>query len=145
MRRWTEQVRSILARNPTGALPLSVIEEELRREGLPVPKGDGQLVTSLRREPKRFLVLPMRSGPWALTRGWEDAGERGPWIALRDPPEPEWGRGAALRKKLGQGIRAWGEALDRTSPSAVARWIRANLLAQQICTAMATGLSEGQG
>lgn len=141
MGRWTEDVRTVLERTPTGALPLSSIGEELKRDGVFLNPRDPWLLTSIREDEGTFGIIPLQAGPWIEgAGGWRGIGSReDPWILLKNPPSPGFGRRARTREKVGDGVRAWASGLDQASPSSVARWIRANLEGARICTALAVG------
>ena len=141
MDHWIEAVRRILERAPTGALPLSSIAEELKREGAFLNPRDPCLLSKLTGDQKTFSVIPVPGGPWA--DGVEKEGNTpwsgDAWIILKRPPERGYGRGEEVRNRIQEGFQAWAREMDGASPVSVARWIRANLEGARICRALATG------
>jgi hypothetical protein len=143
MNRWTEDIRSVLERAPTGALPLSCIQRELQREGVVLDPEDPWVLSSLREGNETFRVIPFYPEYWAPKDRREGAGRQGgdPWVLLSKTPEQGFGRIARARTRIQDGVRAWAVGLDQASPGAVARWVRGNLEGARICTALATGKS----
>jgi hypothetical protein len=143
MNRWTEEIRGVLERAPTGALPLSSIGQELRRDGVILDPKDPWVISSLRESQGDFRTISFHPGPWTRAGDGEGgvSGPDDPWVVLRKSPDQGFGRGAGARARIREGVRAWAWGLDPSSPSGVARWVKANMEGGQICTALATGKS----
>ena len=137
MNRWTQDVRSVLERAPTGALPLSTIAEELRREDVFLNPKDPCLLSNLMEEREMFRVISVPGGPW--TNGAENQWVGDSWIVLKKPTQQGFGRGEGARCRIQAGVQAWAQEMDDSSPASVARWIRANLEGSLICRALVTG------
>jgi hypothetical protein len=142
---WIQSVRHVLERAPTGALPLSAIAEELKREGTALNARDPWLLTKLTEDRESFRVIPVPRGPWADgvgekgDRSWPDDA----WIILKCPPERGYGRNEEARGRIQEGFQAWAREMDAASPASVARWIRANLEGARICRALGGCPSNG--
>lgn len=61
-----------------------------------------------------------------------------PWILLLRPPEAGFGSAGSITATVREGLAAWGRNVDDTSPSSVARWIRANLESSRALAALVT-------
>ena len=134
MESWLDGVRRILARVPTGALAFSEVLEALSSEGLGSVPDPGWLLKALADRADLFRVVPMARGPWAY---WREAARPGgdplktrsvrddPWIVLLPPPEVGFGPTERMMLRVREGLVAWVRSLDDSSPSSVARWMRA--------------------
>lgn len=129
MEHWIQETLHILQRSPTGALPLSSIREELNRAGIRLGNRDPRLLAALERRKELFRVIRIPPGPWtlALSLPAVTGPLREPWVTLREPPPREPRFGEDVVHRIREAVQVWGETLDERSPSAVARWIRANL------------------
>jgi hypothetical protein len=148
----SEAVRRILDRAPTRVLPLTVLEERMREDGVAGRHPPAGLVRYLEEDGGFRIVTPFR-GPWARLPEGQPHGSRrrrgeGPvpspmWILARSPTPPVFGSRERALGRIREGVGAWGEALDRESPASVARWIRANRRLDVICRVLQGGSTEG--
>lgn len=145
MNDWLEDVRRVLARAPTYTLPYSEILEHLsmeRKGPLPDP---GWLLSLLAERTDVFRVISVSVGPWAH---WREASRPGgdplrsrrrednPWILLLHRPGEGFGTSHPFVERVRDGLLAWGRGLDDTSPSGVARWLRASREGSRACRAL---------
>lgn len=147
MQDWIEGIRRILLRVPTGALAFSSLLQELSEEGMGPPPEPRWLLQTIAERRELFRVIPFPRGPWACLRkilppAWDPT--RGapmredPWILLLRPPEAGFGSAGSITATVREGLAAWGRNVDDTSPSSVARWIRANLESSRALAALVT-------
>lgn len=147
MQDWIEGVRRILLRVPTGALAFSSLLQELSEAGMGPPPEPRWLLQTIAERRESFRVVPFPRGPWAcvrevLPRAWDST--RGasmredPWILLLRPPEAGFGSAGSLAATMREGLAAWGRSVDDTSPSSIARWIRANLEGSRVLAVLVT-------
>ena len=132
---WTEQVKRILDRAPTRALPLSRLLQLLREEGVAVSGREEWILRRITEQPEAFKVIPDRLGPWVVWAGEGDPGSpwypsrrfgRDPWVMTCSPVTSSLGIEGKVVGRIQESLQAWGRELDDGSPVAVARWIGAN-------------------
>ena len=137
----SEEIRRVLERSATGALPLSTIRAELRREGLFMDPEDPRVHATIKEEGETFGIISLPKGPWTSRDGLgrEGAGQDEVWLLLQKAQAQAAGPGAKARAMIQEGFRAWASGMDPASTRCVARWMRANLEGARVCRALATG------
>lgn len=142
---WLEDVRHVLARAPTSTLPFSEVLERLSMEKTGPPPDPRWLLSALSERTDLFRVISVARGPWAH---WREAVRPGgdplrslrreddPWVLLLPPPRSGFGASHPLVERVREGLLAWGQRLDDSSPSGVARWVRASREGSRVCEAL---------
>jgi len=140
MDRWVDCIRQVLERAPTGALPLTTIAVELRREGAFIDPQDPWLLSKLIEDRETFRVIAVPAGPWAdlFGKGSDESTSEDSWILLNHYPERSIGQRERVRARILEGFQAWAREMDGASPVSVARWIRANREGARFCTVLAS-------
>lgn len=113
-----------LRRNPSPALALSHLAEEVRAATGIRALDALALLQALRCRPDRFKILDPGRGPWRFVARGADRATDEPWVvSLHDPESPPEGHLAdRLERRLRESVRSVAVALDGDSPREVLRW-----------------------
>ena len=114
---WTEQVKRILDRAPTRALPLSRLLQLLKEEGVAVSGREEWILRRITEQPEAFKVIPDRLGPWVVRAGdgepvspWFPSRRfgRDPWVMACSPVTPTLGLDGQVVGRIQESLQAWG-------------------------------------
>ena len=120
------------------------------REGVAVAGRESWILKALSERDDLFRIIPGSRGAWArfAKERWEFPGSPHPswtageaWVMSRRRPPPAFGVSERARRKLREGLQAWGREVDDGSQVAIARWIRANREGERACRGFVSALA----